>query len=134
LGAAVAQVRHAFDRAFTGRLRYQLDNGAREKAEALLLICPIASKVMHAEEPCLEAAALNVRGAGEVLRLGLNALIRDWRADPAVENEFVRTARIWSAHRIPATLDGEAVTLPNLTEVRYDPKVCRVLALPKEDG
>jgi len=132
-GVALAQVRRAVDRAFTGRLRYQLDDGPRDKAEALVLICPIASKVMHAEDPVLEAAALNVERAGEVLRLGLNALVRDWRVDPAVQDQTCRTARVWSAHRIPALLDGESVTLPNLTEVRYDPKICRVLTPPKED-
>jgi diacylglycerol kinase family enzyme len=132
-GLAFTQTRKAIERAFTGRLRYQLDNGQREKAEALLLICPIASKVMHAEDPQLEAAALNPRGAGEILRMGLNALVRDWRVDPAVENQFCRRARIWSAHRIPAILDGEIVALPSLAEVRYEPNVCRVLTPPKED-
>lgn len=132
-GAAFRQVRNAFGRAFTGRLRYRLDDGPRAKAEALVLICPIASKVMRAEEPVLEAAALDVRGAGELLRLGLNALVSDWRVDPAVDDQFCREARVWSAHRIPAILDGEAVILPSLTEVRFDPKVCRVLTPPKED-
>jgi len=130
---AATQLKRAFDRAFTGRLRYQLDGGPRRKAEALVLMCPIASKVMHAEDPALEAAALDVRGAGQVLRLGLNALVRDWREDPSVETEPCRRARISSAQRIPAVLDGEIVVLPSLTEVRYDPKVCRVLTPPKED-
>ncbi|HEY0648689.1 diacylglycerol/lipid kinase family protein [Phenylobacterium sp.] len=132
-GAAFRQVRSAVERAFTGRLRYQLDGRPRAKAEALVLICPIASKVMRAEEPVLEAAALNVRGAGELIRLGLNALVRDWRIDPAVDDQFCREARVWSAHRIPAILDGETVTLPSLSEIRFDPKVCRVLTPPKED-
>lgn len=130
---AARQLKRAFDRAFTGRLRYQLDGGPRSKAEALVLICPIASKVMHAEDPALEAAALDVRGAGELLRLGVNALVRDWREDPSVENELCRKVRVSSAQRIPAVLDGESVMLPGLTEVRYDPKVCRVLTPPKED-
>lgn len=133
LGRAFRQARSAVQRAFTGRLRYQLDGGPRAKAEAIVLICPIASKVMRAEEPVLEAAALNVRGAAELLRLGVNALVRDWRVDPAVDDQFCRAARIWSAHRIPATLDGEAVTLPSLIDVHFDPKVCRVLTPPKED-
>jgi diacylglycerol kinase family enzyme len=130
---AFQQVRKAVQRAFTGRLRYQLDAGARGKAEALVLICPIASKVMRAEEPELEAAALDIRGAGELLRLGMNTLVRDWREDPGVESVFCRKAKVWSAHRIPATLDGESVMLAPQTEVRFDPKVCRVLTPPKED-
>lgn len=130
---AATQLKRALDRAFTGRLRYQLDGGTRRKAEAMVFMCPIASKVMDAEAAALEAAALDVRGAGHVLRLGLNALVRDWREDPAVETEPCRRARISSAHRIPAVLDGESLMLPSLTEVRYDPKICRVLMPPEED-
>lgn len=132
-GLALQRARRALSRAFTGRVRYSLDGGRRDKAEALVLMCPIASRIMHAEDGRLEAAALNPRGAGEVLRLGINALIRDWRVDPAVEDQFCRMARVWSAQGIPATLDGESVRLPGLVEVRYDPKVCRVLTPPKED-
>jgi len=130
---AFAQLRTAVQRAFTGRLRYRLDGGPREKAEALVLMCPIASKVMQAEAPMLEAAALNPAGAVEILRLGLNALVRDWRVDPAVDSQFCKDARIWAAQRIPALLDGETVLLKPNVLVRYDPKVCRVLTPPKDE-
>lgn len=133
IGLAFAQTRKALQRAFTGRLRYQLDNGPREKAEALVLMCPIASKVLHSEDPVLEAAALNVTGAAEVLRLGINALVRDWRVDPAVEDRPCRTAHVWSPHKIPAVLDGEAVLLAASTGIRFDPRVVRVLTPPKEE-
>ena len=130
---AFARARHALRRAFTGRLRYQLDAGERAKAESVVLICPIASKVMRAEDPCLEAAALSPNGAGEILRLGINALVRDWRVDPSVENQFCKRAHIWSAQGIPALLDGEIVRLPSVVDVRYDPKICRVLTPPKDE-
>lgn len=133
LGLAVTQARRALRRAFTGRLRYQLDNGPREKAEALVLMCPIASKVLHSEDPVLEAAALNITGAAEILRLGINALVRDWRVDPAVEDRPCRAAEVSSPHRIPAVLDGEAVMLGTHASVRFDPNVVRVLTPPKDD-
>jgi diacylglycerol kinase family enzyme len=129
---AFLRARRAFDRAFTGRLRYALDGGGREKAEALVLICPIASRAMDAEDQALEAAALNIHGAGEALRLGVNAIVRDWRFDPGVDNQACKIARVWSAHPIPALLDGETVRLSGLTEIRYEPAICRVLAPPKE--
>jgi diacylglycerol kinase family enzyme len=128
---ALVRAQRAFRRAFTGRLRYSLDGGEREKAEALVLMCPVASKVMRDEAAALEAAALNMRGAGEAVRLGINAIIRDWREDPAVEDRACRVARIWSAQGIPALLDGELVRLSPLTEVAFEPDICRVLALPK---
>lgn len=130
---AFDHLRNAVQKAFTGRLRYQLDSRARDKAEAVILICPIASKVMDAEDPQLEAAALNPTGVVEILRLGVNAVIRDWRVDPAVDSQFCKRVRIWSARRIPALLDGESVLLKPDTQVRYDPKICRVLMPPKED-
>ena len=133
IGEAIRKAHKAAQRAFTGRLRYSLDNSPREKAEALVLMCPIASKVMDDEAPALEAAALNPQGAAEVIRLGLNAIIRDWRTDPAVEARPCRRARVWSAQAIPALLDGESVVLPPQVEVSYNPKVCRVLGLPKDE-
>lgn len=132
LNIALGRARKALRRAFTGRLRYTLDGGQREKAEALVLMCPLASKVMDDDAGALEAAALNVHGAGEAIRLGVNAIVRDWRVDPSVDNRPCRVARVWSAQDIPALLDGETVRLGHLAEVRYEPNICRVLALPKE--
>lgn len=129
---AFQRAQRAFTRAFTGRLRYSLDGGQREKAEALVLMCPMASKVMAGDEGKLEAAALDPKGTAEILRLGLNAITRDWREDPSVDDQFCKVARVWAAQGIPAILDGETVKLPSLIDVRYDPKVCRVLALPRE--
>ena len=128
---AWVRAQRAFRRAFTGRLRYALDGRERAKAEALVLMCPIASRVMHPDEPALEAAALNIHGAAEALRLGVNAIVRDWRIDPAVDDQFCQVARVWAAQGIPALLDGESVRLRSLTEVRYEPAICRVLALPE---
>ena len=133
IGGAFAKARKALQRAFTGRLRYSLDGAPREKAEALVLMCPIASKVMRDEAPALEAAALNPQGAAEVLRLGLNAIVRDWRVDPSVEDRPCRRARVWSARHIPALLDGESAMLPPTSEIYFDPRICRVLALPREE-
>ncbi len=132
LNLALERARKAFRRAFTGRLRYSLDGGEREKTEALVLMCPLASRAMEDDAGALEAAALNVHGAGEALRLGINAIVRDWRMDPAVDNRPCKVARVWSAQDIPALLDGELVRLNRLAEARYVPQICRVLALPKE--
>jgi diacylglycerol kinase family enzyme len=41
---AMRRAQRAFRRAFSGRLRYILDDGPREKAEALVFMCPIASR------------------------------------------------------------------------------------------
>jgi len=132
-GLALRRAQRAIRRAFTGRLRYSIDTGAREKAEAIVFMCPIASRAMPDEAQALEAAALNVTGAGEALRLGLTAILGDWRDDPAVEVERCKLARVWSAGGIPALLDGETVRLGSLAEVRFKPDMVRVLAAPKAE-
>lgn len=130
---AWTRARRAVEKAFTGRLRYTVDGKARNKAEAVVVMCPIASKALDAETPALEVAGFDIQSAGETLRLGLNALIRDWRVDPAVDVHACQVVRVWSARTIPAILDGETVRLKANTEVRYRPAVCRVLA-PRRDA
>jgi diacylglycerol kinase family enzyme len=130
---ALLRAQRAVKRAFSGRLRYSLDGGVREKAEAVAFICPIASKAMRDEAPCLEAAGISPAGAADAFRLGLHAVLGDWRTDPAVAVEHCRRARIWSSGRIPAILDGEPVRLDMAAEVHFRPSVVRVLAPPKAE-
>src|SRR5258705_83436 len=68
----------------------------------------------------------------DAFRLGFHALTGDWRDAPGVEVAPCKVARVWSAHGIPAMLDGESVRLRSLAEVRYNPKVARILAIPKD--
>jgi diacylglycerol kinase family enzyme len=132
LKLALARARRAMRRTFRGRLRYILDGGGREKAEALMLMCPLASKALDNDDNALEAAAFDVHGATDIMRVGLHAVMGDWRNTPGVEVDRCQVARIWSAHGIPALLDGESVRLKPLAEVRHIPKLVRVLAIPKD--
>lgn len=129
---AFLRARVAFRRAFSGRLRYNFDNGPREKAEALTFMCPLISRALNEDEQTLEAAALDLKGARDAFRLGFHALTGDWRKDPGVEVEKIQVARVWAAQGIPALLDGETVRLKSLTEVRWQPRLVRVLAIPKD--
>lgn len=129
---ALLRARRAMRRAFSGRLRYIIDGGSREKAEALTFMCPLASRALASDEQVLEAAALDVKGALDAFRLGFHALTGDWRDDPNVVSERCSVARVWAAHGIPAILDGESVRLKSLAEVRYQPELVRVLAIPKD--
>jgi diacylglycerol kinase family enzyme len=126
------KARYALRRAFSGRLRYSLDNGPREKAEALIFMCPLTSGALAGDAGALEAAALDVRDTAQALRLGFHALTGDWRGAPGVEVAPCEAARIWSANGVPALLDGELVRLGLLSEVRYTADVARILAIPKD--
>jgi diacylglycerol kinase family enzyme len=129
---AFLRARRALRRAFTGRLRYTLDGGQREKAEAMIFMCPLTSRALENDANALEAAALDVHGAADIFRIGLHALAGDWRAAPEVQATRCQVAHIWSKHGIPALLDGEPVRLKTLAEVRYNQKVARILAIPKD--
>jgi diacylglycerol kinase family enzyme len=129
---ALVRARRALRRAFSGRLRYTLDNGPRDKAEALVFTCPYISAVLPNEAPALEAAALDLKGAGDAFRLGFHALVGDWRDDPAVESKPCRSGRVWAARGIPAMLDGELVRLGSQVVIEYRPDAVRVLALPED--
>jgi diacylglycerol kinase family enzyme len=126
------RARRALRRTFQGRLRYILDGAERQKAEALVFICPLTSRALNSDVQALEAAALDVHGAADLLRLGFHALTGDWRDTPGVEVNPCRMARIWASRAIPAILDGESVQLKTLAEVRYTPRVARILAIPKD--
>jgi diacylglycerol kinase family enzyme len=129
---AFARMRRAWGRAFSGRLRYSLDGGPRGKAEALAFLCPLASSALPNEAQSLEAAVIDPQTMAEAARIGFNALVDDWRNDPAVSAGPCRQARIWAASRVPAVLDGEPVTLAASASVDWRPQVARLLA-PREE-
>jgi diacylglycerol kinase family enzyme len=127
---AIRRAAWALERAFSGRLRYQLDGGVRRKAEALGLLCPLISTALPDDEPALEAAAFDPHGAVEAFRIGLHALSGDWRSDPAVSVGRCTEGGAWASGRIPALLDGEPTRLGRYARIEYRPHACRVLAPP----
>jgi diacylglycerol kinase family enzyme len=129
---AFQRAQTAWSRAFSGRLRYVIGDGQREKGEAVIFMCPTASRSLADDEQALEAAGLDLHGAMEAFRLGLHAAVGDWRDDPAVDLGLCLQARVWAARGIPALLDGESVQLGPLAEVAFVPHVARVLAPPDE--
>lgn len=131
---ALGRMRRAWGRAFSGRLRYSLDGGPRGKAEALAFLCPLASKAIADEEQALEAAVIDPRNLAEAARIGFNALVDDWRNDPAVCATACQGARIWAARRVPAVLDGEPTWIPAASSVEWRPHVARLLAPPQDRG
>ena len=119
--------RRAFNRAFSGRIRFALDAGEKQKSEALVLICPLISKVM--DEPVgLEAAAMNTSDAAQAFRLAAHALFDDWRHDPEVTTRPARKIAVWARSRIPAVIDGEPVLLRAEAKAVFIPRAFMALA------
>ena len=126
---------HAWRRAFSHRIRFQLDNGPQVKTLALTLMCPLVSKAMTGDERALEAATLDPQGIADVLRLGaraaLSQLVGDWRNDSTVEVMRCRHGEARSGgHHLRAILDGEPMRLHRRAQIRFLPKAFRALAPP----
>ena len=118
--------RRALKRAFTGRLRFTLDNGDRRRAEALVLISPMISRAM--DEPVgLEAAAMDPSDATQAFRLAATALFSDWRHDPSVSTKPAKRIQVRARSKIPAVIDGEPILLKPEVTVRFTPKAFRAL-------
>lgn len=127
LSKAWSHARRALKRAFTGRLRYQLDGGRLGKTEALVLISPMISRAL--DEPVgLEAAAMDPHDTSQAFRLAATALFSDWRSDASVTTRPARRIDVRSRSRIPAVIDGEPVQLPAEATVKFLPRAFRALA------
>lgn len=127
LRLAVDRARRAWGRAFSSRLRVQLDAGPRRKAEAATFLCPLISRALDSTAPRMEAAVFQTAGAAEAFRLGLHALAGDWRNDPAVEAVALNRAVCEAGQAIPTILDGETVSLGSRVEVSFRADMLRVL-------
>lgn len=127
LRLAWTYARRALRRAFSGRLRYSLDGRSERRTEALVLISPMISKVMD-EDVGLEAAAMDPTDAGQAFRLAANAVLSDWRQDPAVTTKAMKKASVRARSRIPAVIDGEPTLLRHTAIVRFLPNAFRAFA------
>lgn len=127
LKLAVMYGRRAFKRAFSGRIRFVLDEGERQKAEALVLISPMISAAMT-EATGLEAAVMKTSRTGEAVRLAAHAVFNDWRRDPNVETLTTQKVAIAARARIPAVVDGEPTNLGKDAKVRFLPRAFMALA------
>jgi diacylglycerol kinase family enzyme len=134
---AVDRALYAWRRCFRRKLRFSLDGGPYRKAEALALLCPLISRELSDDAGALEAAAIDPRSWGDVLRLGLETLLRalfapelggDWRSDPAVTTGLCHEGRAYARRHIHATIDGEPVRLPRTVAIRFRPVAFRALA------
>jgi diacylglycerol kinase family enzyme len=138
---AVDRALYAWRRQFRRKLRFSLDGAPHQKAEALALMCPLISRGVPDDTPGLEAAAIDPRSLGEVLRLGLAAVLHpligpvlggDWRSDPSVVTTTCREGRAYARRHINAIVDGEPVRLPRTVHIRFRPVAFRAL-VPASD-
>jgi diacylglycerol kinase family enzyme len=133
---AIDRALYAWRRCFRRKLRYSLDGAPHRKAEALSLLCPLVSRGVPDDTPALEAAAIDPRSWGDVLRLGLSALVGgslggDWRTDGAVTTARCVEGHAYARRHVHAIIDGEPVRLARTVHIRFRPAAFRAL-VPNE--
>lgn len=106
LGQGVAAMKQALGH----ELGYRFEGQTASKAEAVVVLCPLPPP-QDDLEVLLEAAAIDIEGAGDAIRLAVMSAFRDWRADQTVTHARLESVEINSDDPIPAILDGERFTL-----------------------
>ncbi len=108
-------------------LQYQFDDGAQGKAEAVVVMCPLVSKALKADDAFLEAAAVEPVTAVGLFSLAFHAVFADWREDPAVAVSQVKRISLVGHGRIPVILDGERVSFGRRVTISYRANAFRAL-------
>jgi diacylglycerol kinase family enzyme len=117
----------AFQRMFETKLRYVFSEYSRGEAAAVVLICPLISKQLSDSEQALEAAAIDVENAAQVVGLATAAAFGKWRDDGRVRLAKTKRLTVQSSKDLPAMLDGESVTLGMSAEINFLSQALTVL-------
>jgi diacylglycerol kinase family enzyme len=97
----------AFQAMFDTKIRYSISADRSGEAEVLAVICPLISEEMSDSEQALEAAAIDVDNAVEILGLATAAAFGKWRDDESVTLTKTHGVTVQSSKDIPVFLDGK---------------------------
>jgi diacylglycerol kinase family enzyme len=117
----------AFQAMFDTQIRYSISPEKRGEAEVVAVICPLVSEEMSDSEQALEAAAINMESAAELLGFATAAAFGQWRDDESVTLTKTRQVTVQSTRDIPLFLDGERVRAGKSAEINFVPKAVNVI-------
>jgi diacylglycerol kinase family enzyme len=117
----------AFQAMFDTKIRYSISPEKRGEAEVVAVICPLVSEEMSDSEQALEAAAINMKSAAELLELATAAAFGKWRDDRRVTLSKTKRVTIESSRDIPLFLDGERVKVGKNAEISFVPSAVNVI-------
>ena len=117
----------AFQTMFDTQIRYSISSATGGDAEVLAVTCPLVSEEMSDSEQALEAAAIDVENAAELLGLATAAAFGKWRDDESVTLTKTRQVTVQSSRDIPLFLDGEKVKVGKIAEIAFVPKAVNVI-------
>jgi diacylglycerol kinase family enzyme len=115
---------------FNKKIRYSISSETRGEAEILAIVCPLVSEEMSGAEQALEAAAVDVENAAQLLGLATAAAFGKWRDDKRVRLTKARHITVQSDSDIPLFLDGERVSVGKKAEISFVPNAVNVV-VPK---
>lgn len=124
---AVGKAGVAFKAMFDTTIQYSISPEVTGDAEIVAVICPLVSEQMSDSEQALEAAAIDVENAAELLGLATAAAFGKWRHDQSVTLTKTRQVTIQSSSDIPLFLDGEKVRVGKVAEITFIPRAVTVI-------
>ena len=124
---AVEKSAVAFQAMFDSKIRYSISSEASGEAEVVAVICPLVSEQMSDSEQALEAAAIDVQSAAELLRLATAAAFGKWRNDKSVNLTKTQRVTVQSSRDIPLFVDGERVKVGKKAEISFVPSAVNAI-------
>jgi diacylglycerol kinase family enzyme len=124
---AVGKAGVAFEAMFDTTIQYFISSEVTGEAEVVAIICPLVSEEMSDSEQALEAAAIDVENAAELLGLATAAAFGKWRDDENVTLTKTHQVTVQSKKDIPLFLDGERVKVGKTAEISFVPVVVNVV-------
>jgi diacylglycerol kinase family enzyme len=125
---AVGKAGVAFEAIFDTTIQYSISPEVSGEAEIVAVICPLVSEQMSDSEQALEAAAIDVENAAELLGLASAAAFGKWRDDESVTLTKTPQVIVQSKKDIPLFLDGERVKVGRNAEISFVPNAVNVIA------
>jgi diacylglycerol kinase family enzyme len=127
---AVGKAGVAFQAMFDSTIQYFISPQMKGEAEVVAVICPLVSEQMSDSEQTLEAAAIDVENATELLGLATAAAFGKWRDHESVTLTKTNQVTVRSKKDIPLFLDGERVKVGHEAEISFAPHAINVI-VPK---
>jgi diacylglycerol kinase family enzyme len=121
----------AFEAMFDTTIQYFISPEVSGEAEVVAVICPLVSEQMSDSEQALEAAAIDVENAAELLGLATAAAFGKWRDDESVTLTKTRQVTVQSSRDIPLFLDGEKIRVGENAEITFVQRAVNVIVPAK---
>ncbi len=99
-------------------------------AEAIGILCPGFFGLRDGDD--LEWVRLDAQNLFDLMRVGIRALVDDWRNDASVQVQTCNRGEVRGSGAIPGTLDGEPFSFVSPVNISRTDAGPRVVALPAD--